>query len=198
VEDSSFRSLRNLLRAGQAEDFRLPKGLHVLNSRMLYQGKVVRLKVDRVVEPGGIEATREIVCHSGSVVVLPRLNDGRILLVRQFRYAAGQSLWELVAGGMEPGESIRRAALRELREETGCHAQVVRPLFKFYPSPGFLTERMHLVEARGLACAKAELEPDERIRLGKFTLPELRRMVRRGRILDAKTLVGVLWLLKPF
>jgi ADP-ribose pyrophosphatase len=174
----------------------VPESARVLSSRTVYEGKVVRLKIDRVIEPGGITATREVVCHFGSVVILPRLDDGRILLVRQFRHAAGQSLWELVAGRIEPGESVRRSAMRELLEETGYHARALRPLFKFYSSPGFLSERMHLVEARGLTLSKATPEPDERIRLGKFSIARLRKMVSTGKILDAKTLVGVLWLLK--
>ena len=103
-----------------------------------------------MIEPGGVKATREVVCHRGSVVVLPRLDDGRVLLVRQFRYAAGKSLWELVAGGIELGETPAAAARRELLEETGYRARTLRPLFHFYASPGFLSERMFLFEARGL------------------------------------------------
>jgi len=174
----------------------VPERVRILSSTTVYDGKVVQLKVDRVVEPGKITATREVVHHPGSVVVLPRFEDDGVLLVRQFRYAAGRSLWELVAGGMEQGESARRAALRELLEETGYRARLISPVFEFYSSPGFLTERMHLVEARDLTFAKAEPEADEHIEVKKFRKAELRKMVEAKKILDAKTLIGLLWLLK--
>jgi len=174
----------------------LPPRFRVLRSRSVYEGKLVHLKLDRVVEPGGVTATREVVSHRGSVVVLPRLDDGRVLLVRQFRYAIGRSLWELVAGGLDAGESVRSAALRELVEETGYSARRFRRVFRFYPSPGFLTERMDLMEATHLTFSQAQPEPDERIRVGKFSLAELRKMLRGGKVLDGKTLIGLLWLLK--
>jgi ADP-ribose pyrophosphatase len=167
----------------------------VLTSKSIYEGRVVRLRVDRVVEPGGIEATREVVWHAGSVVVLPRLPDGRVLLVRQFRYAAGGPLWELVAGGVEPGESLRAAARRELLEETGYRTRRITPLLEFFPSPGILSERMHLFEAVGLTQSDARPEPDERIRVGIFTLQQIRKTLRARRIRDGKTLVGLSWLL---
>jgi ADP-ribose pyrophosphatase len=168
--------------------------VHVLKSKLIYAGRVVQLKVDRVIEPGGVEVDREVVCHSGSVVVLPRLSDGRVLLVRQFRYPAGRWLWELTAGGIEPGEKPRQAAQRELREETGYRARTFRPLFDFFSSPGFLNERMHLLEARGLTRCQAQPEADERIRSGWFTPAQLRKMLRTGQIEDAKTLVGLMCL----
>lgn len=161
----------------------------------MYSGRVVQLKLDRVIEPGRVTVNREVVCHSGSVVVLPRLPDGRLLLVRQFRYPARRWLWELVAGGIEPGETLREAARRELLEETGYRARVLRPLLSFFSSPGFLSERMYLVEARGLTRTGARPEADERLRLGLFTRMQLRRLLREKKIEDAKTLVGLLWLL---
>jgi len=173
----------------------LSSRVRVLESKTVYDGRVVKLKVDRIVEPGGIEATREVVAHPGSVVVLPVFPDGRVLLVRQFRYAAGRSLWELVAGGLEPGEPVVRAAHRELREETGYDTRRVRRLITFFPSPGFVGERMHLVEATGLTPGAAQQESDERIRIGIFTLRQLRQMLRARKIQDGKTLVGILWLL---
>ena len=167
--------------------------VHVLSSKSLYKGRVIRVKLDRVVEPGGLEASREIVEHHGSVVIIPRLPNGRILLVRQFRYAAGQHLWELVAGSMEPGESVIRAARRELQEETGYRAGSLKRLMSFYPSPGFLTEQMHLVEARDLKLSTAAPEEDERIQVGEFSRPQLDKLLRDKKIIDGKTLVGLLW-----
>jgi ADP-ribose pyrophosphatase len=173
----------------------LPSRLRVLNSQTIYSGKVVQLKVDRVAEPGGVRATREVVCHPGSVAVLPRLADGRVVMVRQYRYPTRQWLWELVAGSLEPGESSREGARRELLEETGYRARTVKLLFDFYSSPGFLSERMFLVEARGLSLAKAQPEIDERIQVGRFTRAQLLKMLRRRQIRDAKTLVAIYWLL---
>jgi ADP-ribose pyrophosphatase len=165
----------------------------VLSSKSVYRGRVVQLRVDRVEEPGGVVAEREVVDHAGSVVVLPVLPDGRILLVEQYRHAVGRSLWELVAGGIERGETPRRAAARELREETGYRAGTLKTLFDFYPSPGVMSEQMFLVEARGLRQAESSPDPDEVISVGSFSLAQLRRMIRQNKIKDGKTLVGLLW-----
>jgi len=96
---------------------------------------------------------------------------------------------------MEPGETPQVAARRELLEETGYHARTLTRLFDFFPSPGILSERMHLVEARGLTFSKARPEADERIRAGRFTMRQLRTMLRAKKITDGKTLVGLYWLL---
>jgi ADP-ribose pyrophosphatase len=172
----------------------MPRGARVLKSQTLFRGRVIQLKVQQVAEPGGIRTTREVVCHPGSVVVIPRLPDGRVLLVRQYRHAVRESLWELVAGGIEPGETPRQSAQRELWEETGYRARALQPLLDFYPSPGILSEKMHLVEARGLTLSKAQPDADERIALGLFTVKKVMSMVRSHKIRDAKTLVGILWL----
>jgi len=167
--------------------------LHILHSQTLYRGRVLSLKLDRIIEPAGIQALREVVVHRGSVVILPILDDGRVILVRQYRYAARQELWELVAGSLEPGETVLRAARRELFEEAGYRTRRLQQMLSFYPSPGFLTERMHVVEARGLIPGKARPAADERLEVGKFTHRELARMVRSGEITDGKTLVALLW-----
>ncbi len=171
------------------------KSQRVLKSRTVYQGKIITVKVDQVIEPGQVRAAREIVWHAGSVVVLPHLSDGRLLLVRQYRHAAGQPLWELVAGGIKPGETPKDAARRELLEETGYRCDTLTRLFEFFPSPGILTERMYMVEANGLSPSKAQPEADERIRVGRFTLRQIREMLRARKIKDGKTLVGLYWLL---
>jgi len=172
----------------------VPKPVRVLRSRDIYRGRVIQLTVDNVMEPGGVKAVREVVHHVGSAVVLAHSSDGRIVLVRQYRYAVGESLWELVAGGLEPGERPVAAARRELLEETGYRAAKCRLLFDFFPSPGILTERMFLVEATGLTQAQAQPDPDENLEVGRFTLTQLRKMIRSRKIRDAKTLVGIMWL----
>ncbi len=171
----------------------MPSRARVLSSKILYRGRLLQVKLDRIIEPGNITAEREVVAHRGSVVILPILPEGRILLVRQFRYPAGQPLWELVAGTIEPGESVIRAAHRELLEETGYRASSMKAIFSFYPSPGFLAERMHLVEARGLTLSKAHPENDERIEARQFSMSQVKRLLLAKKLKDGKTLVGLLW-----
>lgn len=172
----------------------MQKRARILESKTLFRGRVVELKVDRVVEPGGVETTREVVCHPGSVVIVPHLPDGRLLLVRQYRYAVKESLWELVAGGMERGETPRQSARRELLEETGYHAGSLESVLEFYPSPGVLSEKMHLIEAWDLIPSKAQPDADERIETGFFTINKVLEMIQRREIRDGKTLVGILLL----
>jgi len=171
------------------------KRVRVLKSREVYSGRVIQVRVDSIIEPGGLKAVREVVRHSGSVVILAQARDGRIVLVRQYRYPARESLWELIAGGIEPGETPLAAARRELVEETGYRAGRCRLLFDFFPSPGILSEKMFLVEASELTASKAQPESDERIEVGHFTLAQVRKMVESRRIRDGKTLLGIMWLL---
>lgn len=165
----------------------------VVSSQTLFQGRVFTLKRDRVSEPGGIETTREFVAHPGSAVVLPVFPDGRILLIRQYRHAAGQYLWELVAGHKEPGESFLEGARRELLEETGYTARRIRRLLEMYPSPGFLAERMEIFVAEGLRKGSARPEEDEKITQRRLTLGEALRWIRAGKIRDGKSLAGILY-----
>jgi len=165
----------------------------VLSSRTVYSGPVFGVRHDRVVEPGGIRATRDVVTHPGSVVVLPVLADGRILLIRQYRHSIGQFLWELVAGRIEKGESPLAAARRELIEETGYTARRFRQLLDLFPTPGFVSEHMVIFAAEGLKTGDARPEADERITARPFRLRELERWIRDGRLRDAKSLAGILY-----
>lgn len=167
--------------------------VRVLESKTMYAGAVFGVRRDRVLEPGGIEVTRDVVTHSGSVVLLPILPDGRLLLVRQYRHAVGGYLWELVAGRIEPGEAPLAAARRELAEETGYTARRYRKLLDVFPTPGFVSERMLLYAAEGLTPGAARPEADERILARRFTLRELETMIRRGRLRDAKSVAGLLY-----
>lgn len=165
----------------------------VLRSALLCRGRVFSVRRDQVVEPSGLQATREIVLHPGSVVVLPVLPGNRIVLIRQFRYAAGQYLWELVAGHKEPGELPLEGARRELLEETGYRARHIQKLLEFFPSPGLLSERMDVFLATGLAKGPARPEEDEKISRRILSLREALRWIRSGKIRDAKSVAGILY-----
>ncbi len=121
----------------------------IISSKVIYDGPVFGVRHDEVLEPGGIRTSRDLVTHFGSIVILPVLSDGRILLVRQYRHAVGQYLWELVAGRVEEGENLLTAAKRELLEETGYKARRFRKLLRLFPTPGFLSEFMVIYAAEG-------------------------------------------------
>jgi ADP-ribose pyrophosphatase len=163
----------------------------------VYQGKVFNVTSDQVKEPTGIVARRDVIHHSGSVVVLAVEDSGReprVLLERQYRYAARDFLMELPAGRIDPGETALAAGKRELIEETGYRAaRWSRALF-FYASPGFLDETMTIYLARELAAGQAQLEPDEVIDCELVPLSRAVEMILSGKIRDGKTIAGVLWL----
>src|SRR5258708_17575238 len=135
----------------------------ILRSEIIYKGPVFGVRRDEVLEPGGIRTTREVVTHPGSVVVLPLLPDGRILLIRQYRHATRQYLWELVAGRIDGKENPKQAAARELIEETGYRAKRFRVFLDVFPTPGFLEERMYILLAENLTFGVAEPQDDEKI-----------------------------------
>lgn len=169
------------------------KRARVLASRLVYRGPIFDVRHDRVREPGGVVTDRDIVVHYGSVVLIPVLDDGRILLVRQYRHATGQTLWEFVAGRIERGERPERGARRELEEETGYQGRRFRRLLEFFPTPGFVSERMVVYLVEGLRPGPARPEADEKIVVSSFTLPELERRIRGGGIRDGKTIAGLLF-----
>ena len=169
----------------------------VLSSRVVYRGPAFTVTADQVLEPSGVRARRDIVHHSGSVVILAVEEDGsgsRILLERQYRHAAQQSLWELPAGRIDNGENGLTAARRELMEETGYTARDWKCILRFFASPGFLAETMDVYLARGLRRGKAQPEADEVIRIRRVPLSTAVGMVMKGAIRDAKTIASVLWL----
>jgi ADP-ribose pyrophosphatase len=169
----------------------------VLSSRVAYRGPVFHVTTDQVLEPGGVRARRDVIRHSGSIVILAvddRNPEPRILLERQYRHAAQSVMWELPAGRIDEGESPLAAARRELLEETGYAARDWKKILFFYVSPGFLDETMTIYLARGLTKGKAQPEPDEKISTRFFPLSVARKMALSGRIRDAKTISGILWL----
>jgi len=174
----------------------------VLSSRVSFQGPVFSVTTDEVEEPGGVRARRDVIRHSGSIVVLAveepargsRKTESRVLLERQYRHAAQSMMWELPAGRIDDGETALTAAKRELLEETGYSARQWKRILHFYVSPGFLDETMTIYLAGGLRAGVAQPEADERITVRFFGLSEAKRMALHGRIRDAKTIAGILWL----
>ena len=167
----------------------------ILSSEMIYQGRVFGLRRDEVLEPSGLRTTREVITHPGSVVVLPVLPDGRIVMVRQYRHATRQYLWELVAGRKEPEETPKQGAARELLEETGYRAKRFKVFLDVFPTPGFLEERMYILLAEGLTAGKAQPEEDEKIEVRAYRVNELKKMIKSGRLKDAKSIAGILYYL---
>jgi len=168
-----------------------------LRSKTVFQGRVFWVTRDEVTEPGGVRATREVIRHNGSVVILAvdthtNPADPGILLIRQWRHAANQFLFELPAGRIEPGEKLIPSGRRELLEETGYRARKWSKLTKYFASPGFLTEAMNILLAEDLSVGQATPEEDEKIEVHMTPLSEVLRLIHAGKIHDGKTLIGVL------
>ncbi len=173
------------------------KSARVLSRRVVYRGPIFWVTSERVIEPSGVKVLREIVRHTGSVVILATIDgthEPLVLLERQYRYAAESYLWELPAGRIDKGEKPLPAAKRELLEETGYRAKSWKKILKFYASPGFVAEPMSVYWARGLKAGPAQPEADEVIEQELIPLSKVVQMVDTGEIRDAKTIAGVLWL----
>jgi ADP-ribose pyrophosphatase len=173
-------------------DDRIDGRARVVKHERIYSGSVIDLDVDDVEEPGGIRGHREVVRQRGSVAALPVHDDGRVTLVRQYRYAVDALVFELPAGRRDHGETPEEGARRELEEEVGLRPRFLEPLATFWTTPGFCDEVMHLFRATGLETVPARPEADERIDAHAFTLVEVEAMIRRGEIREAKTLVALL------
>ena len=174
-----------------------PSKARVISSRTVYRGPVFWVTTDDVHEPAGVRARRDVIHHTGSVVVLAVDESGstpRVLLERQYRHATNGYLWELPAGRIDPGEKALHAAKRELLEETGYTAKNWRRILNFYASPGFVAETMTVYLATGLMAGRAQPEADEVIHKRLVPLSTALRMVLNGTIRDAKTISSVLWL----
>lgn len=171
---------------------RADAGARVRSHRRVYSGRVLCLDVDEIEEPGGIHATREVVRHPGSVVVLAVDEQDRLALVRQYRYPVDDTVWEIPAGRQDAGESPEQGARRELEEEVGVAAGTIEKLLSFYATPGYCDEVMHLFRATALTHVPARPEADERIEARWVTLDEARAMADAGQLRDAKTLLALL------
>lgn len=167
-----------------------------IESTEVFSGRLVKLRVDKVRLPDGRETTREVVVHRGAVAVVPMTESGKVVMVRQYRQAAGEVLLEIPAGTLEPGESPAECAHREVQEEIGYRSDDLILMFRSYLAPGYSTEMLHTFLARGLTKVTAERDPDEFIEVVEAPIDEALRFIETGEIKDAKTICGILMALR--
>jgi ADP-ribose diphosphatase len=169
-----------------------------LSRRELYAGKIFRLDRDSVRYPDGSETEMDIVRHPGASAIVPFMSDPtgkdpQLLLLRQYRYAAGGYIYEVPAGRLDGDESPASCAVRELKEETGCTADQMEPLFTMFTTPGFTDEKIHVFMATGLTHGESAREADEFADVVIMPLAEALELIRTGVILDAKTALSILY-----
>jgi 8-oxo-dGTP pyrophosphatase MutT (NUDIX family) len=164
----------------------------VIGTEEIYRGKIVHLQVHTVHLPDGKEAKREVVQHRGAVCIVPITDDGNVLLIRQFRLAAGEALLEIPAGTLEPGETPAACAARELEEETGFRAGTLRPLFSAFLAPGYSSELIHAFLATDLMPGSTHMDEDEKVVLAPMPLVEVQQRILDGELRDAKTIASIL------
>lgn len=169
-----------------------------LSTRRIHTGKIIKLDADVVRFPDGSTSEMDIIRHPGASAIVPFLSDPvgddpQILLLKQYRYAAGQYLYEIPAGRLDPGEEPHACAVRELREETGCVAGRIEFLFTMFTTPGFTDEQIHVFMASGLEQGKHAREADEFITVETVTLSRALELIKQGEIKDAKTALGILF-----
>lgn len=166
-----------------------------LDSRRVFDGRMLHINSDRVRLPNGGEAEREYVVHPGAVMILPELDDGRLLMVRQYRYPLQQVFVEFPAGKLDAGENLLDCARRELQEETGYSASEWEYLGQFHPIISYSDEVIHIYRARGLVAGEASPDEEEFVEAVPLELVELRAGILDGSITDSKTITGVFWLM---
>lgn len=169
-----------------------------VGSRRIYTGRVIDLDVDQVRFPDGSVGELEMIRHPGASAIVPFLSDPagedpQVLLIRQYRYAAGGYLYEIPAGRLSPGETPIDCARRELREETGCTAERLEHLYTVFTTPGFTDERIHLFMAVGLTGGVTAHEWDEFMEVETVPLSKALSMIERGELADAKSALGLLY-----
>jgi len=170
------------------------KEYRVFEKKVIFSKGPIRLIDCKVRTPHGKVLSRQVLEHPGCVVIIPRTDAGKYILVKQYRFPLEKHLWEFPAGGKELGETFSRAATRELMEEIGMRPGKLKKLLEFYPTPGVSDEKMHVFLAKGLRPALAQKDEDEDFKLGSFSLSEIGRMIRRREIVDGKTLIGYFYL----
>ena len=164
----------------------------ILSQQTVYKGKLLEMRVDRIVEAGGPETTREIVVSPNAVCIVARPSPDHVILIRQYRHATGRVLLEIPAGGLKHDENPRTAAVRELEEETGYRAGRITEHGGFWMTPGFTTEFMHVFEASDLVKTQINPDEDEVIEVDVVLNDEAFRMIDDGRIQDAKSIASLL------
>ena len=164
--------------------------MKLISSKEVYKCDLFSVTEDHATDGKGYEIHRSIVRHAGSAVMMAVDEKKRILLVRQYRLPAARMMWELPAGRLDPGEKPLQAAKRELIEETGCRARNWKKLVTFYPSPGYVQEKMTIFLATYLTAGEAQPMEDERIECRWFSSAEIDRMLKSGTIIDGKTMIG--------
>ena len=169
---------------------------HFVSSESRLSGGYLTVVRDTVCLPDGSQATREYVRHQGAVAVVPLLDDGRIVMVRQYRHAVGQVLVEFPAGKLDPGESVLQCAIRELREETGYEAAQWARAGVFHNAAAYSTEKMEIWFARGLKPGSQRLDPGEFLEVQAMPVSALDQLAQRGELSDMKTMIGLQWLQK--
>lgn len=162
-----------------------------LDSKPIFQGRIIKVKVDQVSLPNGRTSTREIVEHSPAVAIVALDETDQIIMVRQYRKPVEQMMLEIPAGIMEAGETPLASAQRELAEETGYSADHWQGLGSFYTAPGFTDERIHLYLATGLHSGVTRPDEDEFIEYTRFPLKQAQEMIAAGEIIDAKSIIGI-------
>jgi ADP-ribose pyrophosphatase len=165
----------------------------ILSHQKIYRGKIVALHVDTIQQPSGRTTIREVVLHPGGVAAIPVLNDGRILLIRQFRYPIGKFILELPAGKLDSGQPPLETIAREIEEETGYRAGAITHECTFYTTPGISNESIHLFLAQDLAFEAQHLEEGEHITVEAYSLEDCLQKIQTGEINDGKTILGILW-----
>jgi len=171
----------------------------IVSRRAAFRGHLVHLDVLKIHTASGRKYERELIKHPGAVIIIPRLPDGRLILIHQLRVAVGDTIWEFPAGTLEKGESVAACAARELQEETGWKAGRLRRVLDFFPTPGISTEKMFLFIGDRLRKAAALTQDlDEELEVAYFTPAQVEKMIRSGRIIDGKTILGFLFLKKYF
>lgn len=163
-----------------------------LSQEYIFKGRIINMRVDEALLPDGSTAGREVVEHPGGVAVAALTDEGEILMVRQFRYPYGEVIPEIPAGKLEKGEDPFESGKRELREETGATAEKYRGLGKFYPTPGYCGEIIHLYLAEGLTFGEQDLDDDEFLSAERVPFAKAVEMVMSGEIRDGKTQAAVL------